>query len=66
MQALTNNPRGGFNLREMRARDFYDNGFVIVGSAIVRRMEKVDAKSLGKTIDEIGAFVKELTVVLNP
>ena len=32
MQALTNNPRGGFNLREMKARDFYDNGFVIVGS----------------------------------
>jgi alkanesulfonate monooxygenase SsuD/methylene tetrahydromethanopterin reductase-like flavin-dependent oxidoreductase (luciferase family) len=33
VQALTNNPRGGFNLREMKARDFYDNGFVIVGSA---------------------------------
>src|SRR5262249_40350289 len=32
VQALTNNPRGGFNLREMKARDFYDNGFVIVGS----------------------------------
>jgi alkanesulfonate monooxygenase SsuD/methylene tetrahydromethanopterin reductase-like flavin-dependent oxidoreductase (luciferase family) len=32
VQALTNNPRGGFDLREMRAKDFYNNGFVIVGS----------------------------------
>ncbi|HEY1361996.1 MAG TPA: LLM class flavin-dependent oxidoreductase [Xanthobacteraceae bacterium] len=32
VQALTDNPRGGFNLRQMQARDFYDNGFVIVGS----------------------------------
>lgn len=45
-------------------RDHVDG--VIVGSAIVRRMEKVDAKSLDKTIDEIGTFVKELAGVLNP
>lgn len=32
MQALTSNPRGGFNLREMKAKDFYDRGFVVVGS----------------------------------
>jgi alkanesulfonate monooxygenase SsuD/methylene tetrahydromethanopterin reductase-like flavin-dependent oxidoreductase (luciferase family) len=32
VQALTYNPRGGFNLRDMRAKDFYENGFVIVGS----------------------------------
>src|SRR6201998_2760203 len=32
VQALTYNPRSGFNLRDMRARDFYDNGFVMVGS----------------------------------
>jgi alkanesulfonate monooxygenase SsuD/methylene tetrahydromethanopterin reductase-like flavin-dependent oxidoreductase (luciferase family) len=33
VRALTYNPRSGFNLRDMRARDFYDNGFVMVGSA---------------------------------
>jgi hypothetical protein len=32
VQALTNNPRGGFNLREMKAKDFYERGFVVVGS----------------------------------
>ena len=32
VQALTYNPRSGFNLRDMRAKDFYENGFVIVGS----------------------------------
>lgn len=42
VQALTNNPRGGFNLREMRARDFYDNGFVIVGSAKTVRDQLVE------------------------
>jgi alkanesulfonate monooxygenase SsuD/methylene tetrahydromethanopterin reductase-like flavin-dependent oxidoreductase (luciferase family) len=42
VQALTNNPRGGFNLREMKARDFYDNGFVIVGSAKTVREQLVE------------------------
>jgi alkanesulfonate monooxygenase SsuD/methylene tetrahydromethanopterin reductase-like flavin-dependent oxidoreductase (luciferase family) len=42
VQALTSNPRGGFNLREMRARDFYDNGFVIVGSAKTVRDQLVE------------------------
>ncbi len=32
VQALTYNPRSGFNLRDMRAQDFYGNGFVMVGS----------------------------------
>jgi alkanesulfonate monooxygenase SsuD/methylene tetrahydromethanopterin reductase-like flavin-dependent oxidoreductase (luciferase family) len=43
VQALTNNPRGGFNLREMRAKDFYGNGFVIVGSPKTVRDQLVEA-----------------------
>jgi alkanesulfonate monooxygenase SsuD/methylene tetrahydromethanopterin reductase-like flavin-dependent oxidoreductase (luciferase family) len=31
-QALHHNPRTEINLRELKARDFYDRGFVIVGS----------------------------------
>ena len=42
VQALTNNPRGGFNLREMRAKDFYNNGFVIVGSPKTVRDQLVE------------------------
>jgi alkanesulfonate monooxygenase SsuD/methylene tetrahydromethanopterin reductase-like flavin-dependent oxidoreductase (luciferase family) len=43
VQALTNNPRGGFNLREMRAKDFYGNGFVIAGSPKTVRDQLVEA-----------------------
>ena len=32
MQALTYNPRAEINLRQLKARDFFDRGFVIVGS----------------------------------
>jgi alkanesulfonate monooxygenase SsuD/methylene tetrahydromethanopterin reductase-like flavin-dependent oxidoreductase (luciferase family) len=32
VQALANNPRGGINLRELKAKDFFERGFVIVGS----------------------------------
>jgi alkanesulfonate monooxygenase SsuD/methylene tetrahydromethanopterin reductase-like flavin-dependent oxidoreductase (luciferase family) len=42
VQALTNNPRGGFNLREMRAKDFFNNGFVIVGSPKTVREQLMD------------------------
>lgn len=44
-------------------RDHVDG--VIVGSAIVRRMEKADGGSLEKIADEIGEFVNELAGVLN-
>jgi len=33
MQALRHNPRADINLRTLKARDFFDRGFVIVGSA---------------------------------
>ena len=32
VQALTYNPRAEINLRQLKARDFFDRGFVIVGS----------------------------------
>ena len=32
VQALHHNPRAGINLRELKAKDFYDRGFVIAGS----------------------------------
>ena len=32
LQALHHNPRAEINLRELKARDFFDRGFVIVGS----------------------------------
>jgi alkanesulfonate monooxygenase SsuD/methylene tetrahydromethanopterin reductase-like flavin-dependent oxidoreductase (luciferase family) len=32
VQAFTNNPRAGINLRALKAKDFYDRGFVVVGS----------------------------------
>jgi alkanesulfonate monooxygenase SsuD/methylene tetrahydromethanopterin reductase-like flavin-dependent oxidoreductase (luciferase family) len=32
VQALENNPRAAIKLRELKAKDFYDRGFVIVGS----------------------------------
>ncbi len=32
VQALQNNPRAGINLRELKAKDFFERGFVIVGS----------------------------------
>jgi hypothetical protein len=43
VQALTHNPRAGFNLREMRARDFYDNGFVIAGSPRTVREQLIES-----------------------
>jgi len=42
VQALTNNPRGGFNLREMTAKDFYERGFVVVGSPKTVREKLMD------------------------
>ena len=32
VQALHHNPRAGINLRELKAKDFYDRGFVVAGS----------------------------------
>ena len=32
VQALRHNPRAEINLRQLKARDFFDRGFVIVGS----------------------------------
>ena len=32
LQALENNPRAAIKLRELKAKDFYERGFVIVGS----------------------------------
>ena len=42
VQALTNNPRAAINLRELKARDFFDRGFVIVGSPRTVREQLMD------------------------
>jgi alkanesulfonate monooxygenase SsuD/methylene tetrahydromethanopterin reductase-like flavin-dependent oxidoreductase (luciferase family) len=42
VQALTNNPRGGFNLRDMTAKDFFERGFVVVGSPKTVREKLMD------------------------
>jgi tryptophan synthase alpha chain len=39
---------------------------VIVGSAIVRRLEQVGSKSIDSIVDEIGNLAKSLTTALNP
>jgi alkanesulfonate monooxygenase SsuD/methylene tetrahydromethanopterin reductase-like flavin-dependent oxidoreductase (luciferase family) len=42
VQALHSNPRAAINLRELKARDFFDRGFVIVGSAKTVREKLLD------------------------
>ena len=42
VQALQHNPRGGINLRELKAKDFFDRGFVIVGSPKTVREQLMD------------------------
>jgi alkanesulfonate monooxygenase SsuD/methylene tetrahydromethanopterin reductase-like flavin-dependent oxidoreductase (luciferase family) len=47
VSALQNNPRAAINLRELKARDFFDRGFVIVGSPkTVRERLMEDVKRL--------------------
>jgi alkanesulfonate monooxygenase SsuD/methylene tetrahydromethanopterin reductase-like flavin-dependent oxidoreductase (luciferase family) len=42
VQALRNNPRAAINLRELKAKDFFDRGFVIVGSPKTVREQLLD------------------------
>ena len=42
MQALENNPRAAIKLRELKAKDFYERGFVIVGSPKSVREQLMD------------------------
>ena len=42
IQGLRNNPRAGINLRDLKARDFYDRNFVIVGSPKTVREQLLD------------------------
>ena len=42
VQALQHNPRAGINLRELKAKDFFDRGFVIVGSPKTVREQLLD------------------------
>jgi len=42
VQALQHNPRAAINLRELKAKDFYDRGFVIVGSPKTVREQLMD------------------------
>jgi alkanesulfonate monooxygenase SsuD/methylene tetrahydromethanopterin reductase-like flavin-dependent oxidoreductase (luciferase family) len=42
VQALHSNPRAAINLRELKARDFFDRGFVIVGSPRTVREQLMD------------------------
>ena len=42
VQALHNNPRAAINLRELKAKDFFDRGFVIVGSPKTVREQLLD------------------------
>jgi alkanesulfonate monooxygenase SsuD/methylene tetrahydromethanopterin reductase-like flavin-dependent oxidoreductase (luciferase family) len=66
VQALTHNPRAGFNLREMRARDFYDNGFVIAGSPRTVREQLIESMTRLRvghllTLLHFGSMPTELT-----
>ncbi len=42
VQALTSNPRASVNLRELKAKDAFDRGFVIVGSPRTVREQLMD------------------------
>jgi alkanesulfonate monooxygenase SsuD/methylene tetrahydromethanopterin reductase-like flavin-dependent oxidoreductase (luciferase family) len=42
VQALQSNPRVAINLRELKAKDFFDRGFVIVGSPKTVREQLMD------------------------
>ena len=42
VQALQHNPRAAINLRELKAKDFFDRGFVIVGSPKTVREQLLD------------------------
>ena len=42
VQALRHNPRASINLRELKAKDFYERGFVIVGSPKTVREQLLD------------------------
>ncbi len=42
VQGLTNNPRAGIKLRDLKAKDFFDRGFVIVGSPKTVREQLMD------------------------
>jgi hypothetical protein len=42
VQALQNNPRAGINLRELKAKDFFERGFVVVGSPNTVRGQLMD------------------------
>ena len=42
VQALQNNPRAGINLRELKAKDFFERGFVVVGSPKTVREQLMD------------------------
>ncbi len=66
MQGLTNNPRAGINLRALKAKDFFDRGFVIVGSPKTVReqlMEGVKRLRIGHllTLLHFGSMSTELT-----
>jgi alkanesulfonate monooxygenase SsuD/methylene tetrahydromethanopterin reductase-like flavin-dependent oxidoreductase (luciferase family) len=42
VQALENNPRAAIKLRELKAKDFYERGFVIVGSPKTVREQLIE------------------------
>ena len=39
---MQNNPRAGINLRELKAKDFFERGFVVVGSPKTVREQLMD------------------------
>ncbi len=66
VQGLTNNPRAGINLRALKAKDYYERGFVIVGSAKTVReqlMDGVKRLRVGHllTLLQFGSMSTELT-----
>ncbi len=42
MQSLRHNPRASINLRELKAKDLFDRGFVVVGSPKTVREQLLD------------------------
>ncbi len=42
VQALQSNPRAAIKLRELKAKDFFDRGFVVVGSPKTVREQLLD------------------------
>ena len=60
MQAIEHNPRAAIKLRELKAKDFYERGFVIVGSPKTVCEQLLEALKQIKTEDVVVQTVATL------